>query len=147
MDVSIDDRYEILVNNRPSSKDSLVYENFVIDWTTTNNVAFAGDYIVEDGEGLPEDYEAPAMEEAPVADARTKMKIEAVDMPVVINGKKYVLSGKREYIFVDVYNVINFDPTAGNGRPLIITINGQKGGFADTLHDGDEIELYWKEAE
>ena len=49
MDVTIDDRYEILVNNRPSGYDSLVYENFVIDWTTTSPVAYAGDYIVEDG--------------------------------------------------------------------------------------------------
>ena len=143
MDVTIDDRYEILVNNRPSGYDSLVYENFVIDWTTTSKVAYEGDYIVEDGEGLPEDYEAPAIDEEPVKDARTKIKIETVDLPVKINGKNMVLSGKKDYIFVDIYNVIDFDPNAGNGRPLIIRINGEKCGYSDELHANDEVECFW----
>ncbi|MBP3728128.1 MAG: rod shape-determining protein [Pseudobutyrivibrio sp.] len=143
MDVTIDDRYEILVNNRPSGYDSLVYENFVIDWTTTSPVAYAGDYIVDDEEGLPEDYQAPPMEDAPVKDARTKIKIETVDLPVKINGKNMVLSGKKDYIFVDIYNLIDFDPNAGNGRPLVIRINGEKCGYADELHANDEVECYW----
>lgn len=144
MDVTIDDRYEILVNNRPSGYDSLVYENFVIDWTTTSPVAYAGDYIVDDEEGLPEDYQAPPMEDAPVKDARTKIKIETVDLPVKINGKNMVLSGKKDYIFVDIYNLIDFDPNAGNGRPLVIRINGEKCGYADELHANDEVECYWQ---
>ena len=143
MDVTIDDRYEILVNNRPSGYDSLVYENFVIDWTTTSPVAYAGDYIVDDEEGLPEDYQAPPMEDAPVKDARTKIKIETVDLPVKINGKNMVLSGKKDYIFVDIYNLIDFDPNAGNGRPLVIRINGEKCGYADELHANDEVECFW----
>ncbi|MBQ3773084.1 MAG: cell division protein FtsA, partial [Pseudobutyrivibrio sp.] len=137
-------RYEILVNNRPSGYDSLVYENFVIDWTTTSPVAYAGDYIVDDEEGLPEDYQAPPMEDAPVKDARTKIKIETVDLPVKINGKNMVLSGKKDYIFVDIYNLIDFDPNAGNGRPLVIRINGEKCGYADELHANDEVECYWE---
>ncbi|WP_458458261.1 cell division FtsA domain-containing protein [Pseudobutyrivibrio sp.] len=144
MDVTIDDRYEILVNNRPSGYDSLVYENFVIDWTTTSPVAYAGDYIVDDEEGLPEDYQAPPMEDAPVKDARTKIKIETVDLPVKINGKNMVLSGKKDYIFVDIYNLIDFDPNAGNGRPLVIRINGEKCGYADELHANDEVECFWQ---
>lgn len=144
MDVTIDDRYEILVNNRPSGYDSLVYENFVIDWTTTSPVAYAGDYIVDDGEGMPEDYVPPQAEEEPVKDARTKIKIETVDLPVKINGKNMVLSGKKDYIFVDIYNLIDFDPNAGNGRPLVIRINGEKCGYADELHANDEVECYWE---
>lgn len=144
MDVTIDDRYEILVNNRPSGYDSLVYENFVIDWTTTSPVAYAGDYIVEDGEGMPEDYVPPQVEEEPVKDARTKIKIETVDLPIKINGKNMVLSGKKDYIFVDIYNLIDFDPNAGNGRPLVIKINGEKCGYADELHANDEVECYWQ---
>ena len=147
MDVTIDDRYEILVNNRPSSLDSLVYENFVIDWTTTAGVAYAGDYLVEDGEGLPEDYEVEPTETAPATDARTKMKIETVDVPIKINGKNMVLSGKKDYIFVDVYNLINFDPNEGNGRPLVIKINGEKCGYADPLHENDEVEVFWEDKE
>ena len=144
MDVSIDDRYEILVNNRPSSLDSLVYENFAIEWTTTTPVAYAGEYLAEDGEGLPEDYEAPEAEPAVATDARTRIKIETVDLPININGKDMVLSGKKDYIFVDIYNLINFDPNAGNGRPLVIRINGEKCGYADELHPNDKVECFWQ---
>ncbi len=144
MDVTIDDRYEILVNNRPSNKDSLVYENFVIDWTTTNQVAYSGDYIAEEGEGLPEDYEPATDEPTNITDIRTKMKVETVDMPIRINGQDMVLSGKKDYIFVDVYNLINFDPSESNGRPLVIKINGQKCGYSDELHANDDVEVYWQ---
>ena len=143
MDVTVDERYEILVNNRPSSLDSLVYENFAIEWTTTTPVAYAGEYIAEDGEGLPEDYEATESEPAYVSDARTKIKIETVDMPININGKDMILSGKKDYIFVDIYNLIDFDPNAGNGRPLVIRINGVKCGYADELHPNDKVECFW----
>ncbi|CBK75810.1 Actin-like ATPase involved in cell division [Butyrivibrio fibrisolvens 16/4] len=142
MDVTIDDRYEILVNNRPSSLDSLVYENFVIDWTTTTPVAYAGDYLAEDGEGMPEDYDIDVAPEQ-ITDVHTKMKNEATELPITINGKKRVLSGKKDYIFVDIYNVINFDPNESNGRPLITKINGRKCGYSDELHENDEVEVYW----
>ncbi len=33
MDVEIDPDCEILVNNRPATLESLIYENFSIDWT------------------------------------------------------------------------------------------------------------------
>ncbi len=143
MDVTIDERYEILVNNRPASMDSLVYENFVIYWTTTSPTAYATDYLAEEGEGLPEDYDTEDDGPSKITDIHTKMKIETVDMPIVVNGKKMTLSGKKEYIFVDIYNLINFDPSEGNGRPLIIKINGQKCGYADELRANDEVECYW----
>ena len=142
MDVSIDERYEILVNNRPSTLDSLVYENFVIDWTTTSPVAYAGEYLADDEE-LPDNYISVPEQQETVSDVHTKMKIDMVDMPITINGKKMVLSGKKDYIFVDVYNVINFDPSESNGRPLVIKINGEKCGYSDALHENDEVEVYW----
>ena len=73
----------------------------------------------------------------------TKMKNDATELPITINGKKRVLSGKKDYIFVDIYNVINFDPNESNGRPLITKINGRKCGYSDELHENDEIEVYW----
>ncbi len=144
MDVTIDDRYEILVNNRPSSLDSLVYENFVIDWTTTTPVAYAGEYLADDEEELPDNYVSVPNQQETVSDIHTRLKIDMVDMPITINGKKMVLSGKKDYIFVDVYNVINFDPSESNGRPLVTKINGKKCGYSDELHDNDEVEVYWQ---
>ena len=71
------------------------------------------------------------------------MKDELLDMPVTINGKKVTLKGKTEYIFVDIYNVIDFDPSESNGRSLITMINGQKCGYSDTLQENDEVEIRW----
>ncbi len=147
MDVTIDDRYEILVNHRRSTEDSLVYENFSVDWTTTVGIASSADYYVDDEEGLPEDYEAPESEATDdfVKDAYTNIKKEVLEMPVKVNGKDMVLTGKKEYIFADIFNLIEFDPHAGNGRSVVTRINGDKCGYASALHANDEVEVFWQE--
>ena len=43
MDVEVDMEYEILVNNRVATMDSLIYENFTIDWTVLSFGAAAVD--------------------------------------------------------------------------------------------------------
>jgi len=123
--------------------DSLVYENFVIDWTTTSPAAYSGDYLVDGEEGYPEDYQVPDQPMATITDIHTKMKPEATEITITINGQKKKLSGKKDYIFVDVYNLIRFDPNESNGRPLITKINGKKCGYSDALHEDDEVEVYW----
>ncbi len=147
MDVTIDDRYEILVNSRPSSVDTLVYENYIIDWSTTTPALYDGDYIVDDEEGMPEDYEPvghTADEQQTASDVHTKMKIEAVDVPVKINGKNMVLSGKKDYIFVDIFNLIDFDPHDSRGRMVVTRINGKQCGYADPIKENDEVEVFWE---
>ncbi len=157
MDVTIDDRYEILVNNRTASLDTLVYENFVVAWTTTTPTAYAGSFIVDDSEGMPEDYvpgevaegEEPALNSEPdpalAADVHTKIKVESVDVPVKINGEDKILSGKKDYIFVDIFNVIDFDTKAGGGRMVVTRKNGQQCGYADPVNPGDELEVCWED--
>ncbi len=150
MDVKIDDRYEILVNSRPSSYDTLVYENFVIEWTTTTPVTYSGDYLADDEEGYPDDYEPQEtdneQEPQSITDVHTRMKVETVDVPVKINGKNMVLSGKKDYIFADIFNLIDFDTNAGNGRMVVTQINGKQCGYADMLHPNDAVDIYWKES-
>ena len=107
-----------------------------------DNMPPVGDDTPDDGEGMPEDYDIDVAPEA-LTDVHTKMKPESTELPITINGKKRVLSGKKDYIFVDIYNVINFDPSESNGRPLITKINGRKCGYSDELHENDEIEVYW----
>ena len=150
MDVKIDDRYEILVNSRPSSYDTLVYENFVIEWTTTTPVTYSGDYLADDEEEYPDDYEPQEtdneQEPQSITDVHTRMKVETVDVPVKINGKNMVLSGKKDYIFADIFNLIDFDTNAGNGRMVVTQINGKQCGYADMLHPNDAVDIYWKES-
>lgn len=147
MDVKIDDRYEIVVNGRPSSHDTLIYENFVIDWTTTSPVAYGAEYFVpdEDGEGAELEEESTEPTNASLTDGYTQIKKEVLEMPVKVNGKNMMLSGKKEYIFADIFNLIDFDPHSGNGRAIVTKINGEVCGYASVLSPSDEVEVFWKD--
>ena len=64
---------------------------------------------------------------------------------VIVNGEPVELSGKDTYIFVDIFTHISFDLQAGKGRAIATIINGRDAQFSEELHEGDKIELYWKE--
>ena len=64
---------------------------------------------------------------------------------VTVNGEAVEMMGKESYIFVDIFDRITFDLTAGKGRAIATLINGEEAEFSQPLHDGDRIDLYWKE--
>ena len=64
---------------------------------------------------------------------------------VHVNGEPIFLTGKKDYIFVDVFDRISFDVTAGGGRAIATRVNGKDAAFSERLKDGDQIDLYWKE--
>lgn len=134
MDVELEPGTEILVNNRAATEDTLVYENFSIDWTPRglgvaqeeNNRYNATE--TEEQKQIP----IPPMEETKVC-------------TVTVNGERVDLIGKKSYIFVDIFDRITFDLTAGKGRAIATLVNGKNAEFSQELRDGDRIELYWKE--
>ncbi|RMD02684.1 cell division protein FtsA [Clostridium autoethanogenum] len=65
------------------------------------------------------------------------------EITVVANGKTVVLTGKRDYIFVDIFNHIEFDLTKIKGK-LYLHLNGNNAGYYDKLSEGDIIELGWE---
>ena len=50
MDVAIDLNHAILVNNRPANMDTLVYENFTIDWVEEADIYEEEDFFEEEEE-------------------------------------------------------------------------------------------------
>ncbi|HEY9061333.1 MAG TPA: cell division protein FtsA [Pseudobacteroides sp.] len=63
---------------------------------------------------------------------------------VTINGKDTVLKGdKPQYIFIDVFNHIDFDLSSGKGN-AVFKINGEKAAFTDEIKSGDIIEICWE---
>ncbi len=64
---------------------------------------------------------------------------------ITVNGEPVELTGKKEYIFVDIFDFISFDLTAGRGRGIITKVNGEDTGYSRKLSDGDKIEIYWEE--
>lgn len=63
---------------------------------------------------------------------------------VIVNGRTYILKGKPEYVFVDVFDYIDFDLSRPQGCGIVTTLNKQPAQYMETLKHGDVIEIYWK---
>ncbi len=145
MDVEVDHGHDILVNNRVGDFDTLVYDNFTIDWTVLSfGVAPESEnrYNATEGtaEEVSDDTDEKQEEAAPESVTDTQNNIV-----VTVNGEAVEMMGKESYIFVDIFDRITFDLTAGKGRAIATLINGEEAEFSQPLHDGDRIDLYWKE--
>ena len=77
-------------------------------------------------------------EEAPAAEPATS------EITVTINGQQVRLTGKKNYIFVDLFEFYEFDLKASAGRGVITKLNGKNAHFSAFLNEGDEIELGWQ---
>lgn len=153
MDVEIDEDREILVNNKPADMDTLVYDNFSIEWTVlsfgvapddVNSYNATEEAVTENGT----DYGNRSEEDEAVGNAQEASDVsETVDNRciVTVNGETVELMGKESYIFVDIFDRITFDLNASRGRAIATMVNGMDAEFSQELHDGDRIELYWKE--
>lgn len=145
MDVEVDTDHEILVNNRLADFDTLVYENFTIDWTVLSfgvapepenryNATISdtsSEVSAEDESQEKKEEEAPKETEGSVT--------------IMVNGESVTMTGKQNYIFVDVFDWYSFDLSAGKGRAIATLVNGKEAEFSQPLANGDNIELYWKE--
>ena len=153
MDVEIDEDREILVNNKPADMDTLVYDNFSIEWTVLSFGVAPDDVnsynaTEEAVTGNGTDYENRSEEDGAVRNAQEASDVsETVDNRciVTVNGETVELMGKESYIFVDIFDRITFDLNASRGRAIATMVNGMDAEFSQELHDGDRIELYWKE--
>ena len=64
---------------------------------------------------------------------------------VWVNGSTVKLTGKTNFIFVDIFDFIDFDLTASKGRLIVIKVNGEYAEYTRPLNNGDVIEIYWEE--
>ena len=164
MDVEVDTDHDIIVNNREADFDTLVYENFSIEWTVLS-FGVADEPYQAPQMHLPKGVENLSGETITEEDATTYEDVEAyddeieeestqVEEPVVpvgneiivfVNGEPVPLSGKSDYIFVDIFDRITFDLQASKGRAIATILNGRDAQFTEKLSHGDKIDLYWKE--
>lgn len=192
MDLVIDTDQMIFVNNEEAGLDTLVYENFSVEWKTDeygvaridnntyndtqesdtdeasvlaeqdanstesdNTVARTSEQMMnqvldELHDEFAKEAEASAVPENELPKNDIQEEIHEEDssentVTVIVNGEPVELSGKDTYIFVDIFTHISFDLQAGKGRAIATVINGRDAQFSEELHEGDKIELYWKE--
>lgn len=145
MDVEVDHDHDILVNNRVGDFDTLVYDNFTIDWTVLSfGVAPESENRYNATEGTAEEVSDDTAEKQEEA-APESVTDTQNNIVVTVNGEAVEMMGKESYIFVDIFDRITFDLTDGKGRAIATLINGEEAEFSQPLHDGDRIDLYWKE--
>ena len=169
MDIEKDTYNTYYVNNNRAEMDTKVYENFTV---LMSNVEMATSYeeLMEEEEiPLDEEFvflkeyetedvlndeikteEKQTMDQKPreekmeeASEVKEEAPAENVQMVVMVNRKPVILRGKPKYIFVDVFDFIDFDLSKPQGA-IVTTLNGQMAQFMEELHDGDMIEIYWK---
>lgn len=72
-------------------------------------------------------------------------KPEIHSISVIVNKMPVTLEGKASYVFVDVFDHINFDLKVSPGKAIVTNLNGRTAEYLEELHDGDVIEIYWKD--
>ncbi|MGN1158812.1 MAG: cell division FtsA domain-containing protein [Lachnospiraceae bacterium] len=146
----------VMVNNLPAQPDTKVYENFTVAWQAAELEEDAEPEEGEETEGSQEP-ETVALDKENADDSESfgdsaaqkqnvsEQENDASTIMVIANGKPVTLSGKKEYIYVDIFDYIDFDLTQPKGKSVVTLLNGAKAGYVDILKNGDQIEIYWEQ--
>lgn len=149
---------DLRVNDTPARPDTRVYENFTVSWDMNAGWAFHSETISDDTEEEEEKEEAGEAEEAPEREvptasrpaevsAKKEPKAAGREVQVLANGRLVSLSGKANYVFVDIFDFIDFDLKDSRGRTIVTLLNGRNADYMEGISDGDSIEIYWEESE
>lgn len=66
------------------------------------------------------------------------------DIVVIVNGSPVRMSGKASYVYVDVFDYIDFDLSKPHGSSVYTGLNGGKSEYLREIKDGDVFEIYWE---
>ena len=77
------------------------------------------------------------------AEAVPEVPAEPRNVYVVVNGKSVTMTGKAKYVFVDVFNFIEFDLSKPQGA-IVTQVNGHDANYMEELQNGDVIQIYWR---
>ncbi len=160
MDINVAKDVVCMVNNREADENTKVYENFEVVWKLLEKPQ--EDWLDEEDEAydsLMEEQDDDTKDEVDTAETASEtaksvdkeiseeekpsVPTEPVTIYVMVNGRPVAMSGKPKYVFVDVFNFINFDLSKPQGA-IVTTVNGHDANYMEELHDKDVIEIYWR---
>jgi cell division protein FtsA len=146
MDVLLDENMNLYVNNKRADMETPVYENFSVNWSLQE---LGPDFLhLSDlEEDLKEEENAGQNPEQNGETEAAKEEKTAVQkkITVMVNQSPILLEGKGDYVFVDVFDKIDFDLSRPRGRGIVTTLNGRQAEYMEPIRDGDVIEIYWQE--
>ncbi|QUH31660.1 cell division protein FtsA [Vallitalea guaymasensis] len=83
-----------------------------------------------------------SMNEAAITQEEKVEVDNALQIKVYVNGDEILLDGKKSYIFVDIFNYIDFDLKNPQGK-IVCLINGKNASYMEKIGIGDKIDIYW----
>ena len=100
----------------------------------------------QSGENQPSGETTPASENAGSSEnPKAANPVQSGDaVYVTVNGQQICMTGKKEYVFVDVFEYIDFDLSKPQGSGIVTKLNGRDAQYMETIHGGAVIEIYWK---
>ena len=120
----------------PKKKEIESYED-AVEAESIENSEYA-----DDGK-LDEEYVEykAAKEEA----KRLEEESKNVSVTVFVNGDPVTMNDKQEYVFVDIFDHIDFDlKNRPAGKGIVTMLNSEKAVFSQPLKDGDFLDIYWE---
>ncbi|MGN0413765.1 MAG: cell division FtsA domain-containing protein, partial [Lachnospiraceae bacterium] len=163
MDVLVPEDQEILVNHKPADRETKVYENYLVSFqmkeqqeqiedeeSEGENLKFRSpEAINPETEGMEaDDSEADGENGSDQESSNVEMKARPNhSFTVLVNGKPVLLTGKPEYVYVDVFDRIDFDLSKPQGKGVVTKLNGRDAQYMEPLLENDVLEIYWEKDE
>ncbi|MFA9379067.1 MAG: cell division FtsA domain-containing protein [Lachnotalea sp.] len=160
MDLDIDSNTDIFVNNKLAELGEKVYENFSINLEVHKQNYKVDLEAYEENEweesatlekDLRAEHSSDYREKETITNEKNKEESifkgtnENISLNVIVNNKSITLKGKSKYVFVDIFDWIDFDLSNAAGRNIVTLLNGENTKYTQELNDTDIAEIYWKE--
>ncbi len=142
----------ILVNENKETLDYFIKENDNINIILPKTIGDLKKYIInkevnikKDSETISDSYiinENDNLITYEKSNNQEEILKDTIEIEVGFNDSKIKLYGKKDYIFVDIFNYVSFDLREARGT-INLMLNGNKVGYTERLNDGDSIEVFW----
>ena len=156
---------DIKVNDTAAQPDTRVYEHFTVSWDmkkplqeevaakpadaeNTESDIYTEEPVVHNPEPVVQNPEPEEGEPGTAQETSAEAVVPQLPHPltVIVNHSPITMQGKASYVFVDVFDYIDFDlgASASAGRSIVTNLNGRPAQYMEPLKEGDVIEIYWK---
>ncbi len=152
LDIPLHEDCGILVNDTPAQKDTKVFEGFTVTWESDNLDYIQDSYISNanpsTSDNTNEDTSEVTNTGATAYQNATSNIKSNTDIPhtlqVIVNKAPVSLTGKATYVFVDIFDFIDFDLHDSRGQSIVTNINGRPAEYMEKLESGDVIDIFWR---
>jgi hypothetical protein len=165
LDIELTEDTLIMVNNVEAERDTPVYENFKVEFLSAEEAVMEYYKDIPDADEVSmvqENEEAFELAEnagradngaldetmesgqTPYMSSEPPVKnILAHDIHVICNNSPVTLHNKADYIFVDIFDYIDFDLSKPEGKGIVTLLNGRSPDYMQPIKEGDRLEIYW----